>query len=125
MEDQLSQQKLDDKIKTKEAPKRIVSQAAKSKLRKATAHDESKEIRQQKIQDYKEHKNTLICASPPDPNYPSGILSIQIHNITGLKVEIYKNETRMTSWIAKTKQSNLMICLADIALSSSTTRRYT
>lgn len=64
-----------------------MSETAERKLREATAHDEPKEIHQQKTQDYKEQENALICSSPPDPTFPSGILSIQIHNITGLEVE--------------------------------------
>jgi len=35
----------------------------------------------------------LIIASPPPQNHPSGILSIQIHQITGLEIEaINKNK---------------------------------
>ncbi|RDW63526.1 hypothetical protein BP6252_11071 [Coleophoma cylindrospora] len=42
---------------------------------------------QLKAQDYTERENDLICSSPPDTGFPSGILAIQIHNITGLEVE--------------------------------------
>ncbi|TVY83722.1 Meiotically up-regulated protein [Lachnellula suecica] len=86
-EDQLVKQTEDDRIKNKEDLKKQVAETAESKLREATAHDESKEAQQQKTQDYKERENALICASPPDPKFPSGILSIQIHNITGLEIE--------------------------------------
>ncbi|CAG8960338.1 hypothetical protein HYFRA_00012412 [Hymenoscyphus fraxineus] len=86
-EGQLSKQTEDDKIRSKKDLKEHVAENAKRKLREATAHDESKEINQQKAQDYQERENALICSSPPDPEYPSGILSIQIHNITGLQVE--------------------------------------
>jgi C2 domain len=86
-EDQLAKQNEDENIKTKEDLKKQVSETAERKLREATEHDESKEANQQKTQDYRERENALICASPPDPKYPSGILSIQIHNITGLEVE--------------------------------------
>lgn len=86
-EDQLASQTEDDEIKTKEDLKKQVSETAERKLREATEHDESKEANQQKTQDYQERENALICAAAPDPKYPSGILSIQIHNITGLEVE--------------------------------------
>ena len=86
-EEQLSRQSNDETIKSKEDLKKHVSDAAEQKLREATAHDESKQINQQKVQDYKEREDALICASSPDSNYHSGILSIQIHNITGLEVE--------------------------------------
>ncbi|KUJ11467.1 uncharacterized protein LY89DRAFT_624809 [Mollisia scopiformis] len=91
-EDQLAKQTEDDEIKTKDDLKKIVSETAERKLREATAHDESKEVHQQKTQDYKERENALICSSPPDPKYPSGILSIQIHNITGLEVEALQKD---------------------------------
>ncbi len=86
-EDQLVNQTEDTNVKTKEDLKKQVSETAERKLREATAQDESKEIHQQKTQDYKERENALICSSPPDPKYPSGILSVQIHNITGLEIE--------------------------------------
>ena len=86
-EQQLSKQNVDEDVNTKEELKNKVSEMAEKKLREATAHDESKEINQQKVQDYKEQEDALICASPPDSQYPTGILSIQIHNITGLEIE--------------------------------------
>ena len=93
-EDQLASQTEDDKIKTKENLKKQVSDTAERKLREATEHDESREANQQKTQDYQERENALICASPPDPKYPSGILSIQIHNITGLEVEALQKKDK-------------------------------
>ncbi|KAH8797556.1 hypothetical protein F5882DRAFT_349505 [Hyaloscypha sp. PMI_1271] len=93
-EDQLASQTEDDKIKTKEDLKKQVSDTAERKLREATEHDVSREANQQKTQDYQERENALICASPPDPKYPSGILSIQIHNITGLEVEALQKKDK-------------------------------
>jgi len=93
-DEQLAKQTEDKDIKTRDDLKKHVSETAQNKLREATAHDETKEINQQKVQDYKEDENALICASPPDSNYPSGILSIQIHNITGLEVESLQKRTR-------------------------------
>jgi hypothetical protein len=93
-EEQISQQSEDDKIKSKQDLKTSVSESAEEKLREAKAHDESKEINQQKAQDYRELENAMICSSPPDPNRPSGVLSIQIHNITGLEVESLQKEEK-------------------------------
>jgi hypothetical protein len=93
-EEQISQQSEDDKIKSKKDLKTSVSESAERKLREAKEHDESKEINQQKAQDYRELENAMICSSPPDPNYPSGVLSIQIHNITGLQVESLQKEDK-------------------------------
>ncbi|KAF4626687.1 hypothetical protein G7Y89_g11470 [Cudoniella acicularis] len=93
-QDQLRNQTEDDKIKTVEDLKKLVSDTAERKLREATEKDESKEAKQQKIQDYKARENALICSSPPDQNYRSGILSIQIHNITGLEVETLQKKDK-------------------------------
>ncbi|KAH8596230.1 hypothetical protein B0O99DRAFT_661354 [Bisporella sp. PMI_857] len=93
-DEQLANQTEDTSIRTREELKKHVCETAEKKLREATAHDERKEIEQQKVQDYKEHEDALICASPPDSTYPSGILSIQIHNITGLEVEKLQKRDR-------------------------------
>ena len=95
-DEQLSKQKVDDSISTKEELKKKVSDTAEKKLREATAYDESKEINQQKVQDYKEQEDALICTSPPDSRHPTGILSIQIHNITGLEIESLQKQEKET-----------------------------
>ena len=92
--DQLEKQTIDKQIKSKEELKQHVSEMAERKLREATAHDESREINQQKAQDYKEKEDAMICSAPPDPGHPSGILSIQIHNITGLEVESLQKDSK-------------------------------
>jgi hypothetical protein len=91
---QLKRQKVDDEVSTKEDLKKKVSDMAEKKIREATAHDESKETTQQKVQDYKEQEDALICASPPDSYYPAGILSVQLHNITGLEVESLQKQEK-------------------------------
>lgn len=86
-EEQLSKQNVDENINTKEELKKKVSDITEQKLREATAHDETKEINQQEVQDYKSQEDAFVYASPPDSKHPTGILSIQIHNIIGLEVE--------------------------------------
>lgn len=86
-EEQLAKQTEDPNIRTIEDLKKQVSETAEHKLREATAQDESKEIKQQKQEDYKEREDALIISSPPPNDHLSGIFSIQIHNITGLEVE--------------------------------------
>ena len=95
-DEQLKNQKVDDNISNREDLKKNVSKMVEKKMREATAHDESKETNQQKVQDYKEQEDALICASPPDSHYPTGILSIQIHNITGLEVESLQKQEKET-----------------------------
>ncbi|OAL33856.1 hypothetical protein AYO20_06867 [Fonsecaea nubica] len=86
-EEQLAKQTADPNVRTIDDLRKQVSETAEHKLREATAHDESKEIKQQKEEDYKEREDALIISSPPPDDYVSGIFSIQIHNITGLEVQ--------------------------------------
>jgi hypothetical protein len=86
-EQQLAKQTADPDIRTVEDLRNQVSENAERKLREATAHDEGKEVKQQKQEDYKEREDALVISSPPPDSYPSGIFSIQIHNITGLEVQ--------------------------------------
>ncbi|OCT54560.1 C2 (Calcium/lipid-binding, CaLB) [Cladophialophora carrionii] len=86
-EQQLAKQNADPNIRTVDDLRKQVSDTAERKLREATAHDESREIKQQKQEDYKEQEDALVISSPPPDEYPSGIFSIQIHNITGLEVQ--------------------------------------
>lgn len=85
--EQLASQSEDKNIRSVEDLKKQVTESAERKLREATAHDESKEIKQQKQEDFKEREDALIKSSPPPTKYPSGVLSIQVHNITGLEVQ--------------------------------------
>jgi len=86
-EEQLARQTAEPDIKTVEDLHKKVSETAERKLREATKHDESRELEQQKAHDYKERENALINSSPPPGEYPSGILSIEIHSITGLELQ--------------------------------------
>ncbi|KAF2185060.1 hypothetical protein K469DRAFT_632812 [Zopfia rhizophila CBS 207.26] len=91
-DDQLTAQEEDPDIKNIEQLKSKVYEESERKLREAS-RDESDEIEQQKAQDLKTRQDQLIIASPPPQQYPSGILSIQIHQITGLELEaINKNQ---------------------------------
>ena len=86
-EEQLQQQKAEPDVKTIEQLKEKVSKDAERKLREAINHDESREVSQQKAQDLKIREDKMIISAPPPHDYPTGILSIQIHNITGLQFE--------------------------------------
>ncbi|KIX97700.1 uncharacterized protein Z520_06478 [Fonsecaea multimorphosa CBS 102226] len=95
-EEQLAKQTADPNVRTIEELRKQVGETAERKLREATAHDESKEIKQQKEEDYKEREDALIISSPPPDDYVSGIFSIQIHNITGLEVESLQKREKNT-----------------------------
>lgn len=84
-EDQLSRQKAHPELKTEEDVVKRAGETAERKLREAQEHQ--KEMKQQQAQDFKELQDELMQASPPPDDYPSGIFSIQIHNITGLEVQ--------------------------------------
>ena len=86
-EEQLAQQSEDPDIHSTEDLKKQVRQQAARKLREATEKDESDELKQQELQGYEEREKALIISTPPPNDHPSGILSIQIHNITGLELE--------------------------------------
>ena len=85
--EQLAKQTADPNIRTTEDLKKQVSETAKSKLREATAQDESKETSQQKQEEYRNKEDQMLISSPPPDVYLSGIFSIQIHNVTGLQVQ--------------------------------------
>lgn len=93
--EQLTRQSEEPDVKNFDQLKEKVNKTAEGKLREATNKNESREIEQQKIQDLKEREDQLIISSPPPSDYPSGIFSIQIHQITGLEYEqIKKNDGR-------------------------------
>lgn len=93
---QLDKQTFDPSLRRAEDVKKRVAENARSKLREAFgASDISKELRQQESQDYKELEDSMIISAPPPDGLPSGILAIQIHNITGLEVaKLNRNRDR-------------------------------
>ncbi|EKG14921.1 C2 calcium-dependent membrane targeting [Macrophomina phaseolina MS6] len=95
LDSQLAEQDADPAIHSVDQLKKTVDEESERKLREAK-RDESSEIEQQKAQDFKEREDQLLIASPPPDEYPSGIISITIHQITGLELEpINKNRASM------------------------------
>lgn len=84
---QLEQQTANDQIRTKEQLKQHVSDTAEKKLREAGKGPDDEELRQQKSQDYKELVDDIMISAPPPAEFVSGILGVQIHNITGLEIQ--------------------------------------
>ncbi|KAL7791309.1 hypothetical protein V8C37DRAFT_382664 [Trichoderma ceciliae] len=94
---QFDQQTHDPKVKSMEQLKEKVSNSCERKLREAmfkevsSNHDKG-ELEQQKMQELKAEQDAMIISAPPPDGYPSGIFSLQIHNITGLQVpQLSKN----------------------------------
>lgn len=85
-DDQLAKQDEDPDVHTIDQLKKKSYALAEDKLREASV-DHGPEVEQQKKEDFQSRQNQLIIASPPAQDYPSGILSIQIHQITGLELE--------------------------------------
>ncbi|KAF1845806.1 uncharacterized protein K460DRAFT_338396 [Cucurbitaria berberidis CBS 394.84] len=86
-DDQFKAQEEDPDVNSMDQLKKIVYTEAEHKLREASI-DHQAEVEQQKADDFKHRQDDLIIAAPPSEDYPSGILSIQIHQITGLELEM-------------------------------------
>ncbi|KAI9841362.1 MAG: hypothetical protein M1837_000745 [Sclerophora amabilis] len=91
--EQYSQQTYNRSIESYEQLKQKVSREAEQKLREATDKDAFDELSQQKSQDMHNMEVGMIASCPPSERYPSGIFSIQIHQIMGLELE-QKNKSK-------------------------------
>jgi hypothetical protein len=90
-DDQLLAQNEAPDIQTLDQLKEATYAEAENKLREASVHHQN-EVEQQKSQEFKAKQDQLIIAAPPSQDYPSGILSIQIHQITGLELETNRKD---------------------------------
>lgn len=66
-----------------------IEKEAENKLREAKARDdqvEDGEVQQQKKEDMKEKSDEIIAGTKPTEEWPSGILSVRIEQITGLEL---------------------------------------
>ena len=86
-DEQMAHQKVEPDVKSVQELKDKVSNDAENKLRESADRKETRELEQQKAQDFKAREDQIVISSAPPSQYPSGILSIQIHNITGLQFE--------------------------------------
>lgn len=86
-DDQLMAQEEDPDVRNIDQLKEKAYKEAERKLREAS-QDHQHEVEQQKSEDFRNRQDQLIVATPPSDEYPSGILSIQIHQITGLQLEV-------------------------------------
>ncbi|KAL8871578.1 MAG: hypothetical protein Q9174_002619 [Haloplaca sp. 1 TL-2023] len=85
--EQLEQQSLEPDITTLQQLRTRVSEDVGNKLREGSNRDEAPEVSQQKAQDLKSREDNMIASTSPLINSPSGILSVQIHQISGLELE--------------------------------------
>lgn len=89
---QLQQQSYDPEVRSMDKLEQKVDDICKRKLREASVKEGGKsrddqELDQQKAQEMKTRQDAMIISAPPPEGYPSGIFSIQIHQITGLELE--------------------------------------
>ncbi|KAM0197541.1 hypothetical protein ACHAPI_005006 [Fusarium lateritium] len=89
---QFEKQTHDPEIRTMDQLKEKTRESSENKLRE-TMYKEGKkerdadELEQQASQELKEEQDAMIISAPPPDGHPSGLLSIQIHNIVGLELE--------------------------------------
>lgn len=92
LDSQVAARNTDDGVTTVEQLKEQSYENSAKKLREARKVD-SAEAEQTKSQDFKELATDVITTTLPTSIYPSGILSLQVHNIIGLELE-RKNRPR-------------------------------
>ncbi|KAG6039338.1 hypothetical protein E4U41_002880 [Claviceps citrina] len=89
---QFAQQTHDANVRSAEDLKDKVEATCERKLREFMIKEDVKvrddeEMEQQMMQEMKNETDAMTMSAPPPDGYPSGLFSIQIHNITGLGVE--------------------------------------
>jgi hypothetical protein len=89
---QFEKQTHDPEIRTMDQLKDKTRESSENKLRETMYKEGNKErdedeLEQQASQELKEEQDAMIISAPPPDGYPSGVLSIQIHNIVGLELE--------------------------------------
>lgn len=97
--DQFERQSFDHNIKSMDQLKEKVEGICERKLREAHIKEgrhkgDADQLEQQKKKEMRDMSDAMIISAPPPDGYPSGIFSIQIHQITGLELErVSKLET--------------------------------
>lgn len=92
--DQLEKQSFDSDVRSMDQLEKKVDEICDRKLREAKTKQgrhkgDANELHQQRAQELKEREDAMIISAPPPNGYPSGIFSIQIHQITGLELARY------------------------------------
>lgn len=89
---QFEEQNFDKSIRSSDDLEKKVEETCRRKLREAAIKKgrhakDADELEQQKEQERKTQEDAIIISAPPPDGYPSGIFSIQVHQITGLELE--------------------------------------
>jgi hypothetical protein len=107
---QLKAQTYDPEIRTMAQLRESVDTACAEKLREASIKErdsdrDNRELEQQRAQELKTRQDNMIISAPPPDHYPSGILSVQIHNITGLELEKLSKENSSSDLQAEEEET--------------------
>ena len=89
---QFAHQTRDPKVQNMEQLKKKVERTCEKRLREAMLKDRSiqrheVEMQKQRELELKSEQDLMIISGPPPDDYPSGLFSLQIHNINGLEVK--------------------------------------
>jgi len=95
---QFRQQTHDTEVRSMDQLKDKVHESVERKMREAIikngrSKQNESELEQQKTQELKAEQDAMIVSAPPPDGYPSGLFSLQIHNITGLELEKLSKDT--------------------------------
>jgi Ca2+-dependent lipid-binding protein len=89
---QFDQQTYDKDVRNMDQLKEKVNSSSERKLRETMfregqTHRDTDELKQLEAQEFKEEQDAMMISAPPPKGLVSGILGLQIHNITGLELE--------------------------------------
>lgn len=107
---QFNQQTYDTEIRSMDQLKDKVHENVERKLREAIvkkgrSKQNESELEQQKTQELKTEQDAMIISAPPPDGYPSGLFSLQIHNITGLELEKLSKDTDVAEQASNEEES--------------------
>ncbi|KAJ6787197.1 hypothetical protein PWT90_08880 [Aphanocladium album] len=99
LDSQFQLQTRDPRVRTMEQLNKKVERTCERKLREAMLKDTTLErheedMQKKRVLEFKNEHDEMIISAPPPEEYPSGLLSIQIHNLTGLEIKKLSKETR-------------------------------
>ncbi|KAI9171806.1 hypothetical protein HJFPF1_01297 [Paramyrothecium foliicola] len=88
---QYENQTYDPEVRSFEQLREKVNEATERKLRESMIKEgrnerDENELEQQRAQELKAEEDAMMISAPPPDGYPSGIFSLQIHNIVGLEL---------------------------------------
>ncbi|KAM3529191.1 hypothetical protein NHJ13051_002016 [Beauveria bassiana] len=99
LDSQFQLQTRDPRVRNMEQLNKKVQRTCERKLREAMLKDTTLErheedLEKKRVLEFKTEHDEMIISAPPPEEYPSGLLSIQIHNLTGLEVKKLSKEPK-------------------------------